>query len=64
MTKAAPRPVFCTGAQSAGDGILMNVVQLLYKLIVITDVEIVVALLPEVGRFANQAGERLLVLET
>jgi hypothetical protein len=54
MTKAAPWPSFRRGAQLAFHRIAMNVPQLLNELRVIADVEIVVALLPEMFGIADE----------
>src|SRR5258708_1944199 len=55
MAKTAPLPVLRTFAQPRVHRISMNVAQLLHKLRIISNVEIVVPLLPEMLRFANQA---------
>jgi hypothetical protein len=54
MEKAAPRPVFGALAQSLLHRVPMNVVELLYKLLKIANVEIVVALLPEMVSVSDQ----------
>jgi hypothetical protein len=54
MEKAAPRPVFGALAQSLCHRVPMNVVQFLYKLRMIANVEIVVSLLPEMIGIADQ----------
>src|SRR5947209_3005965 len=54
MEKAAPRPVFGARAQSFFHRVPMNVVQFLYELRMIPNVEIVVALLPEMIGVADQ----------
>ena len=54
MAKAAPLPVLGTLTQSALYWIAMNVAKLLRKLRVVANVEIVVPLLPEMIRIANQ----------
>ena len=60
MVEAAPLPVFGTIAQSGLDRVAMDVAELLHELLVIADVEIVVALLPEVlGDSPTQAKGRL-----
>ncbi len=76
MEKATPRPVVGALAQSPLYRIAMNVVELLYKLRMIANVEIVVALLPEMVGVSDQTprhsllqrfegvGERALLLET
>ena len=55
MEKAAPPPVFGTLAQSRLHRVAMNVVELLYKLRMIANVEIVVALLPEMVGVSDQS---------
>jgi len=47
MEKAAPRPVFGALAQSPLHRIAVNVVELLYELFMIANVEIVLALGPD-----------------
>lgn len=60
VEKAAPLPILRTRAQSAVHGIAVDVAQLFCELAVMADVEIVVALLPEVLRLANQASRHAL----
>ena len=55
MAKTAPLPVLRTLAQPSLHWIAMNVAQLLHKLRVISNVEIVVPFLPEMLGIANQA---------
>ena len=55
VAKAAPLPVFRAFAQTALYRVSMDVAKLLHKLRVVPDVEIVIALLPEVCGFADQA---------
>ena len=55
MAKTAPLPVLRTFAQARLDRISMNIAQLFHNLRVISNVEIVVPLLPEVLRIASQA---------
>ena len=54
MEKAAPRPVFGALPQSLLHRVPMNVMKLLYKLRLIANVEIVVALLPEMVAVSDQ----------
>src|SRR5882724_288794 len=54
VAKTAPLPVLRTFAQPARDWIAMNVAQLFHKLRVISNVEIVVPLLPEMLCITNQ----------
>ena len=54
MEKAAPRPVLRSFAQSRMDRVAMRVVELLYELVVIADVEIVVPFLPEMLHVSDQ----------
>jgi hypothetical protein len=54
MDKAAPRPVFGALAQSRLHRVAMNVVELLYELRMIANIEIVVALLPEMVSVSDQ----------
>src|ERR1700716_3782007 len=54
VAKTAPLPLFRTLAQPSLHRIAMNVTQLLDKLRVIANVEIVVPLLPEMLRIADQ----------
>lgn len=54
VAEAAPWPIFGAGAQPSTHRVGVNVMQLLYKLRVVADVEIVVALLPEVFGLADQ----------
>jgi hypothetical protein len=69
MKKAAPRPVFRALAQSPLHRVAVNVVELLYKLRMIANVEVVVALPPEMlgvpdqppcHSFLQRLGERRL----
>ena len=55
VSKTAPLPIFRTFAQTRLHRIAMNIAKLLHKLRVISNVEIVVPLLPEMLRIANQA---------
>ena len=54
MEKVAPRPVFGALLQSLLHPVPMNVMKLLYKLRMIANVEIVVALLPEMIGVSDQ----------
>jgi hypothetical protein len=55
MTKAAPLPVFRGGlAQPPSHGIAMDISQFLDKLVVVPNIEVVVALLPEMFCPANE----------
>src|ERR1700687_1759008 len=54
VAKSAPLPILRTFAQPSVYRIAMNVTQLFHKLGVISNVEIVVPLLPEMLRIANQ----------
>src|SRR5438132_12785576 len=54
VAKTAPLPVLRTFAQPSLHRIAMNIAKLFYKLLVISNVEIVVPLLPEMLRIANQ----------
>jgi hypothetical protein len=54
MEKAAPRPLFGALLQSLLHPVPMNVMKLLYKLRMIANVEIVVALLPEMVGVSDQ----------
>jgi len=54
MKEATPLPVFRTFTQTARHGVAMDVAKLLRELLGIADVEIVIALLPKVGRLNNQ----------
>jgi hypothetical protein len=54
MEKAARRPVFGALAQSPLHWVPVNIVELLHKLGVIANVEIVVALLPEMVGVSDQ----------
>jgi hypothetical protein len=55
VQKAAPLPIFREFAQPALNRIAMKVPQFLQKLCMIPDIEIVVALLPEVFRRIDQS---------
>jgi hypothetical protein len=61
MAKTAPVPVFRLFAQSALDGIPMNVAELFDELPMISDIEIAMAFLPEVVGFADQPSGNFLV---
>jgi len=63
MEEAAPRPVFGALAQSLFHRVPMNVVQFLYKPRMIANVEIVVALLPEMIGVADQTPCHSLLLD-
>lgn len=54
MEKAAPPPTFGAFTQSLLHRIAMNVVELLYKLLMIANIEVVVALLPEMLGLSDQ----------
>ena len=53
MQKAAPPQVFGALAQSGLYRVAMNVVDILYELRMIANVEVVVALLPEVAMYLH-----------
>jgi len=55
MEKTAPRPVFGPLTQPSSHRVPVNVVNFLYKLLMIANVEVVVAFLPELLRFSDQA---------
>jgi hypothetical protein len=61
MEKAAPWPVFRALAESLLHWVAMNVMELLYKLRMIANVEIIIALLPEVIGFSDQTPRHALL---
>jgi hypothetical protein len=61
VAKARPRPIFGTIAEVLSYGVAVDVVQLLIKLIMVADVEVVVSVLPEMRSIANVfSGDALL----
>ena len=58
MAKTTPLPVFGTLAQTTLHRIAMEVTKLFHELPVVADVEVVIAHLPEVFRFADQSINR------
>ena len=55
VSVAAPLPVLRSLAQSLLHRIAVNISQLLHKLVIVPDIEIVITLLPEVFCFADQS---------
>jgi hypothetical protein len=53
MAKIAPLPVFRVLTQAALHWIAMNIAKLFRELLLVSDVEVVIALLPEVLRLAD-----------
>jgi len=61
MAKTTPLPVFGTPAQPTLHRIPRDVTKLFRELPVIADVEVLIALLPEVFRFADQSPRHALL---